>query len=172
MRSDLRLTPTCQVFVPRVVKRPQEWSWSSYCAHTARVDAPKWLASQTLHQRLASRAPRRDGPAAYARFVAQGRDVKLCDEALSGQIFLGSESFVDRMQARIGKLSEREIPRAQRRPAARPLEHYFEGAQRDVAILRAFLDGGHTQTAIAQATGLSVSRISRLIAALGAKGKT
>lgn len=156
----------------RMVKRPQEWPWSSYCAHTARVDAPSWLDSHALHQRLAPRAPRRDGPDAYARFVAQGRDVKLWDSALSGQIFLGGETFVKRMQARIGKLAEREIPRAQRRPAARALEHYFKGAQRDIAILRAYLEGGHTQTAIAQATGLSVSRISRLIARQEAKGKT
>jgi putative transposase len=68
--------------------------------------------------------------------------------------------------------SEREIPRARRRLPARALEHYFKGAQRDVAIMRAYREGGHTQTAIAQATGLSVSRISRLIAGQEAKGKT
>jgi putative transposase len=155
----------------KMVKRPQDWPWSSYCAHTGRVDGPAWLDSQDLHQRLAPRAPRRDGADAYARFVAQGRGVKLWD-ALSGQIFLGGEAFVKRMQARIGRLSEREIPRAQRRPAARALEHYLKGAQRDVAIMRAYLEGGHTQTAIAQATGLSVSRISRLIARQEAKCKT
>lgn len=156
----------------KMVKRPENWPWSSYRAHTGQVDGLAWLDSQALRQRLAPPAPRRDGPDAYARFVAQGRDVKLWDEALSGQIFLGGEAFVKRMQARIGKLSEREIPRAQRRPAARPLTHYFQGAQRDAAIARAYLEGGHTQTAIAQATGLSVSRISRLIAAQKVKGKT
>ncbi len=36
----------------------------------------------------------------------------------------------------------------------------------------AYREGGHTQTAIAQTTGLSVSRISRLIATQEAKGKT
>ena len=156
----------------RMVKRPQDWPWSSYGAHTGRVTAPAWLDSQALHRRLAPRAPRRDGPDGYARFVAQGRGVKLWDEALSGQIFLGGEAFMKRMQARIEVAPDREIPRAQRRPAARALEYYFKTADRDVAITRAYLEGGHTQTAIARATGLSVSRISRLIAKQEAKGKT
>jgi len=34
------------------------------------------------------------------------------------------------------------------------------------------LEGGHTQTAIAEAAGLSVSRVSRLVKAYQAKGKT
>jgi uncharacterized protein YerC len=38
--------------------------------------------------------------------------------------------------------------------------------------VRAYLEGGHTQTAITQATGQSVSRISRVIAAQEAEGKT
>jgi hypothetical protein len=78
---------------------------------------------------------------------------------------------VKRIQARIDKLSEREIPRAKRRPAARPLTYYFQGAQRDAAITRAYLVGGHTQTGIAQATRLSVFKIRGLIAAHEAKGK-
>jgi hypothetical protein len=48
---------------------------------------------------LVSRAPRREGPGHYAEFVAQGRDVKLWEEALSGQIYLGDEAFVQQMQA-------------------------------------------------------------------------
>jgi DNA-directed RNA polymerase specialized sigma subunit len=80
--------------------------------------------------------------------------------------------MLQQLQARIGTVSEREIPRAQRCPAARALEHYFKGTQRDAAILRAYIEGGHTQTAIAQKTGLSVSRVSRLIAKQETKGKT
>jgi DNA-binding transcriptional regulator LsrR (DeoR family) len=36
----------------------------------------------------------------------------------------------------------------------------------------AYLEGGHTQSAIAEATGLSVSRVSRLVSLNEAKGKT
>ena len=155
-----------------IVKQPQDWAWSSYRAHTGRVERPRWLDSTTLHRWLAPRAPRREGPKSYARFVAQGHGVKLWEEALSGQIYLGNEAFVRKMQSRASSPNEREIPRAQRRSAGRPLQRYFEGQDRNAAIARAYLEGGHTQSAIAQATGLSVSRISRLIAAHEAKGKT
>lgn len=155
-----------------VVKRPEAWVWSSYRAHTGRAPAPPWLDSAELHRRLAARAPRRDGPRRYAEFVAQGRGLELWDEALSGQIYLGGEAFVRRMQARAQSLEARDIPRAQRRSAPRPLSWYFERHARDRAIALAYRDGGYTQTAIAKVTGLSVSRISRLVAQHEAKGKT
>jgi putative transposase len=47
-----------------------------------------------------------------------------------------------------------------------------QGIERFDAMAFAYLQGGRTQTDIARATGLSVSRVSRLIAANGAKGKT
>jgi REP element-mobilizing transposase RayT len=155
-----------------LVKRPEQWTWSSYRAHTARTPAPPWLQSAELHRRLSPRAPRREGPLRYAEFVAQGRDVKLWEDALSGQIFLGDERFVKRMQARAISTDSAEIPRPQRRTAPRPLPWYFDRYDRDRAIAHAFRDGGYTQTAIAKLAGLSVSRVSRLIAAREAKGKT
>ncbi|MGH8619144.1 MAG: transposase [Burkholderiales bacterium] len=81
----------------RMARRPQDWYWSSYRSHTGRGAGPDWHDSASLHRRLAVRAPRRDGPAAYARFVAQGRGVRLWEEGLSGQVFLGGEAFVERM---------------------------------------------------------------------------
>ncbi|MGH8619143.1 MAG: hypothetical protein ACREUW_15740 [Burkholderiales bacterium] len=63
------------------------------------------------------------------------------------------------------------MPRAQRRLVARALKDYFKSMQRDEAIVHSYRSG-HTQTAIARTAGLSVSRISRLIAKAEAKGKT
>ena len=95
----------------------------------------------------------------------------LWDQALRAQICLGNEGFVKRMQKRIITKPSREIPRAQYRKA-RPLVDYFSKAKRDEVIRLAYRDGGHTQTAIAEAAGLSVSRVSSLIAKLEVKGKT
>lgn len=91
---------------------------------------------------------------------------------MSGQIYLGGEAFVQRMQAYAAAQATKEVPLAQRRPVARPLAWYFERHHRDRAIAGAFLEGGYTQTAIAAFTNLSVSRISRLIKATEAKSKT
>lgn len=153
-----------------MAKHPREWAWSSYRAHTARIEPPSWLDSAELHRRLAPRAPRREGPARYAQFVANGRGVKLWETALSGQIYLGNEKFVKRMQARAESIDSTEIPRAQRTQRPRPLPWYFEHHERDIAIVQAFLVGGYTQTTIAQAAGLSVSRVSRVIAAHEKRG--
>ncbi len=156
----------------RMVQRPGNWPWSSYRAHTGDTNPPSWLDSRALHKQLAPHAPLRDGAARYAEFVAQGKGVKLWDGALQGQIYLGNDKFVKRMQARIKKAPGPEIARAQQRPAGRPLVYYFAQAERDEAMLRAYREGGHTQTAIAAVTGLSVSRVSRVISRLQAKGKT
>ena len=96
-----------------MMKRAQDWPWSSYRAHAGRSAGVPWLDSGELHRQLAPRAPRREGPRRYAEFVAQGRGVKLWDEALSGQIYLGDEKFVKRMQERMRPPQSREIPRAQ-----------------------------------------------------------
>jgi REP element-mobilizing transposase RayT len=155
-----------------IVKNPRDWHWSSYRAHTGTAPEPAWLGSATLHRQLSPRAPRRDGPRRYAEFVAQGLGIKLWETALRAQIYLGDDAFVERMQALVECTDVREIPREQRRSARLPLESYLGGPDRDEAIFRAYRDGGHTQTAIAAAAGLSVSRISRVIAAMEAKSKT
>jgi hypothetical protein len=154
-----------------MVKRPQDWAWSSYRAHSGRIQAPAWLDSTMLYSQLAPSAERSVGPRRYAQFVAQGHGVKLWEGALRGQIYLGGDAFVQRMQA-FAASDVKEIPQSQRRFAARPLQWYFDRHDRNIAITQAFMEGGYTQSAIAQETGLSVARISRLIKAVEAKGKT
>ena len=106
------------------------------------------------------------------RSLRKGKGVKQWDEALTGPIYLGNEAFVKRMQARTGNKPSREIPRAQYRRTAQALPSYLRNAERDEAIFQAYRDGGHTQTAIADAAGLLVSRVSRVIAKREAKGET
>jgi putative transposase len=108
-----------------MVQRPQDWTWSSYCAHTGRDQAPEWLDSAFLHRQLAPRAPRREGPGRYEEFVAQGRGVKLWEEALSGQIYLGRDEFVRQMQIYALSPDDVEIPRVQRRPVGQSLERLY-----------------------------------------------
>ncbi len=111
----------------------------------------------------------------YAEFVAQGKNVRLWEQALAGQIYLGDEEFIAQVHGKGGTTSSesREIPRAHRRQQGKPLSSYVkEGGARDTGIVAAYFEGGHTQTAIANALGLSVSRVSRLIGRHEAKGKT
>ena len=156
----------------RLVKRAEDWAWSSYRAHSGLTERPQWLDSIALLRQLA--ATEATGRKRYATFVAQGRGIRLWEEALSGQIYLGDERFVAKMQSKCERAREsREIPRAQRRGKAQPLGKYLlHRTPRDEGVVEAYRAGGYTQSAIAKALGLSVSRISRIIQAHEAKGKT
>jgi len=101
-----------------------------------------------------------------AALVAQGQDVALWDEGLRQQMYLGDEAFVDRMQALAAppRKAARDTPRTHRMPARR-LAHWLDlCANREEALYRAHTEGGLTMTALAAELGLSVSRVSRLIA--------
>jgi len=104
----------------KMVRRPEQWQWSSYRAMIAAADRPPWLQTDWL---LGQFGPRRAAAAErYAEFVHAGFGMPTIWEGLRNQIYLGSEHFVERMQAhapRDGDLGE--IPRVQRRAKARPL---------------------------------------------------
>ena len=154
-----------------MVANPGDWAWSSYRTHAGSATPSLWLDSAMLYRQFAPDGNGSEGPASYARFVAQGAGIKLWDQRLSAQIYFGSEEFLRRMQTRAAGSEAKEIPRTQRRPASRSLEWYFDRYDRNGAIVQAFREGAYTQTAIARLSGLSVSRISRLIGADEAKGK-
>ena len=155
----------------RMVRDPGKWPWSSFGAHTGKVPAPPWLDTPALHGYVLGRtvvtlADRRKAAARYATLVAAGKGVKLWDEALAHQIFLGDAKFVERMQALIERdtATAKDIPRPQRCAPAKPIDFYLKrGKGRDIGICQAVVDGQHSMTDIAKALGLSVSRVSRIV---------
>jgi hypothetical protein len=115
----------------------------------------------------------------YAELVEQGKDMRLWEDALKQQIYLGDDAFIRRMQALLEPERTRavDVPRAQRCTRPDSIRTYLNTYARDEAIVRASHEGGHTLSAIAREAGLSVSRVSRIVAAYEsgsgmAKGKT
>ena len=162
-----------------MVATPGDWPWSSYRAHVGDAPTPQWLDSAGLHGYLLGHEPRgaadrRRAAVRYAALVAAAPDGSLWDGALRQQIYLGDAEFVERMQALAEpqRVGAHETPKAQRsRPAT--LQQWLEGCgSREEALRRAHVDGGLSMTALARDLGLSVSRVSRLIACAEAKGKT
>jgi REP element-mobilizing transposase RayT len=154
-----------------LVDAPERWPWSSYRAHVALAPSPPWLDTVGLHGYLLGHEPRsaadvRRAASRYCALVAAGRDVRLWDQALRRQIYLGDSSFVDRMQALAdpARTQATEVPRAQRRKTVSYQQCLAEGDSREQALLRAHREGGVTMTALALELGLSVSRVSRLVA--------
>jgi hypothetical protein len=66
------------------------------------------------------------------------------------------------------------VPRAQRRPLAKPLPEYAAlHSDRDEAIVAAYASGGYTLKQIGEYFDLHYSRVSRIVRqATEAKGKT
>ena len=157
----------------RMVRDPGNWRWSSYRAHTGNAISPAWLDTSAVHGYLLGRdaataADRRRAGLRYAALVAAGKGVKLWDEALAHQIFLGGPEFVERMQALIEKDTgnAKDIPRFQRRAAVKPLDFYLKrNKDRDAAIRAAVTEGQYSMTDIGKALGLTVSRVSRIVKA-------
>ena len=158
-----------------IVAEPGAWPWSSYRSHIGQADPAPWFDTAGLHGFLLGRdvqtaAGRRQAGARYAEWVSAGRDVPLWDRALRQQIYLGDERFVERMQALAAPpgpasaRSAREVPMAQRRRVMTLQQWLAEGPTREQALWRAHVQGGFTMSAMAQELGLSVSRVSRLIA--------
>lgn len=147
----------------RLVDSAADWPASSHRALAALEPAPEWLDADGLHGYLLGRpassaADHRTAGARYARLVASDPGLQLWPGRLRQQIFLGDAAFAERMRAAAA---------ASRRPAARV--GYAEwlrraGGIREQALWLAHTEGGVSMTALAAQLGLSVSRISRLIA--------
>ena len=156
-----------------MVKYPQAYAWSSYQAHTGQAPHPQWLDSKPLYAQLAPKKNHAIAANKYAEFVAQGAGVNLWGEHLKQQIFLGDDTFIERMQ-RLAGLSDQDRPRnqvskvQQRRPTkTKPLSSYVllgaSKTDRDARMALAFTEGRYTQTMIASAFGVSSSTVSRVI---------
>jgi len=139
------------------------WAGSSFRALAGLESAPEWLDVDGLHSHLLGRqavtaAQHRLAGDRYARLVASEPGLQLWPGRLREQIFLGDADFAERMRA--AALAPR---RAGRTSWADWLKR--AGGIREQALWLAHTEGGVAMTDLAGQLGLSVSRISRLIAA-------
>ena len=92
----------------------------------------------------------------------------LWQQGLRQQVYLGDAAFVERMLA-LATARQRaapDVPKPQRQSLRTwPECLALSGNDRNQALRMAYREGGMAMTALAQAVGLSVSRVSRLIAA-------
>ena len=173
----------------KLVADPADWAWSSYQAHVGRAEVPDWLDAGLLQGLLLQRdagsaADRRRAATLYTRLVADESVASPWQGGLRQQVFLGDEAFVERMLTRSAPTNRqaKEVPRAQRKVRKTVAAFLALHADRDLAMSAAYRDGGLTMTQIAAECGLSVSRVSRVIAGVErgsavvqlakAKGKT
>lgn len=146
----------------KMVRRLENWPWSSYLATCGQAEAPSWLQTDWI---LAQFGQRRSAAIAkYVTFVHEGARLPSIWSQLQGQIYLGSEAFVQKMQSLIEqKPGLSEIPRAQRRALTQDLAAFAAHYPRDEAMARAYLSGQHSMAAIAVHFGVHYATVSRAV---------
>ena len=143
----------------KMVKSPEEWEWSSYRATAGLREAPSFLTVDWILGQFSD--DREEAQRLYRKFVAEGVGRSPWNE-LKGQIYLGSEGFIDSIPKPGTKLAE--VPRKQRllernRPV---LEEIFADAETtDGGIFKAYHDYGYTMREIAEHLGVHYATVSR-----------
>jgi succinate dehydrogenase flavin-adding protein (antitoxin of CptAB toxin-antitoxin module) len=151
-----------------LVKKPEQWRWSSYAATVGRVRKPAFLTMDWILSQFSRR--KRAAMEKYRKFVMEGIDKDSPWEELKGQIFFGTEEFVNKLSGSIDdKENLKEVPKLQRY-AARPLlrELFKEkkeekGKAEENTIYDAYVRYGYTMKEIAEHLGFHYATISRII---------
>ena len=148
----------------KMVRRIEEWPWSSYPATCGQMSKPDWLQTDFILSQFGMQRAR--AIAKYIGFVHEGKRLPSVWGQLQAQVYLGSEQFIQKMQTEVDKKPTlTEIPRAQRRALARALSDYAKAHKRDEAIALAYLSGQHTMAKIAEHFGVHYTTVSRLVKA-------
>ena len=146
----------------RMVRKTSAWPWSSYHATIGSEEAPEWLQTDWILSQFAAQRGR--GINRYIDFVREGVGLPGMWEKLRGQVFLGGDEFLKRMQKLADKAAIGEIPRAQRRPLAKPLNHYRDAlpdARKGMAA--AYATGDYTMQEIAECFDVHYATVSRAV---------
>lgn len=148
----------------RMVRRAEQWRWSSYRATAGLSEVPDWLHTDWLLSAFSAR--RKAAVAAYAAFVAEGRNQPSPWEQLRNQIFLGTDAFVASMLRKVpADVMLRGVPAVQRRAMPPSLSQLAKDNPRDEAIVRAHASGGYSLQQIGDHFGLHFSRVSQIVRA-------
>ncbi len=150
----------------RMINDVGDWPWSSYRAMIDKAPSPNWLQTDWILGHFGqSRERARQG---YIDFVRAGVGLPGVWDQLQGQIYLGSDAFIAHAQKAITSSEMlKEIPRAQRRPPAKPLMDYqteFAYAP-STGMALAYLSGDYSMKAVAEVFGVHYSTVSRAIKA-------
>jgi putative transposase len=152
----------------KMVKQPSNYAWSSYRATAGLSGAPEFLTRDWLLGQFGRQ--RRHAEQRYRQFVAGGIGQPSPWGQLTGQILLGSESFVKKMARQLKAIETLpEIPRRQRfaaRPSLKtlfPESHFKDKDARDRAIRQAHREYGYTLSEIGRRLDLHYTTISKVI---------
>lgn len=173
VEADAYLLTLCRYIVlnpvrARIVRKAEQWRWSSHRAMAGLAPVPAWLTTDFVLGRLGTgkgRAARRR----YREFIEEGREERGRDvERMMRQVVLGTAEFKQTLVELLAeKRDEQEVPKSQRYEGRPELATLFtqpmKKKARDRQIVDAHLKHGYTQKAIADALGMHYATISRIV---------
>ncbi len=141
----------------KMVKKPEEWEGSSYRATVGLCEVPSFLTIDWILSQFSD--DREKAQLLYREFVSEGVEKSPWNE-LRGQIYLGSERFIESIPKLGAKLSE--VPRKQRLPDRPALKEIFaDVATTDEGIFNAYHEHSYTMRKIAEYLGVHYATVSR-----------
>lgn len=149
-----------------MVADASHWPWSSHAAMLGNEPCPPWLQTDWVLAQFSQE--RRTAIMQYIDFVRAGVGLPSLWKQLRGQVFLGSEAFMQTMQQTVPEQAHiAEIPRAQRRASAMPLLHYRDSMDdQKAAMAAAYASGDYTMQDIADCFGVHYATVSRAVASM------
>jgi len=145
----------------KMCQRAEQWPWGSFRATAGIEPAPTWLTTGWVLAQFA--ATRSQAQKAYRVFVGEGLAQRPW-EALRGQIYLGTEEFVEMLTTNQEPVPE--VPRAQwqgRRPSLAEVLALRQPSAK--AITKAYQDYGYRLREIAEHYGVHYATVSRWLRA-------
>ncbi len=106
----------------RIVRRLENWPWSSYRAVAGFDASPQWLDTDWLLSQFGKR--RKKAIERYRKFILEGRKVSSPLKDARHQLLLGDDAFVARHRTKTKPEELREVSKAHRRSLALSLEEY------------------------------------------------
>jgi putative transposase len=131
------------------------WKWSSYRATAGLASVPEFLSTDWLLEQFGKN--RRVAQKRYREFVRDGITNRPWDQ-LKGQIYLGSDKFIERHSAEDKEL--KAIPRAQLHAFKPTLERIF-ARDGETGIGRAYREHGYRLQEIAAYLGVHYATVRR-----------
>lgn len=149
----------------RIVKEPEQWTWSSYRS-TAGIDrCPPWLSVDWILGQFSMQ--KKKAQKLYMLFVSEGLTRESPWKNLEGQIFLGDKPFIEGLTGSF-KESIKEIPRSQRYAGRPAMQEIFtkkcrtDKIKRNMAIAKATAYG-YTLKEIADHLDIHYATVSRAL---------
>jgi putative transposase len=131
------------------------WKWSSYRATAGLASVPEFLSTDWILEQFGKN--RAKAQKQYRTFVREGLESRPWEE-LKGQIYLGSEAFIERHSP--GNQELKEIPRVQLKAVKPSLERIFAKSGKR-AIVQAYREHGYRLQEIAAHLGVHYATVSR-----------